>query len=46
MIFIVNPISGKGRSKRLANKLLANGYKVLFTEYAGHAEKLAREAID
>lgn len=46
MIFIVNPISGKGRSKRLANKLLAKGYKVLFTEYAGHAEKLAREAID
>lgn len=46
MIFIVNPISGKGRSKRLANKLLAKGYEVLFTEYAGHAEKLAREAID
>ena len=46
MLFIVNPISGSGRSKRFAGKLLAKGYKVAFTEYAGHAEKLAREASD
>ena len=46
MLFIINPISGKGKKKRLAEKLLAQGYKVIFTEYAGHAEKLAREATD
>ena len=46
MLFIINPISGKGKKKRLAEKLLAKGYKVVFTEYAGHAEVLAREATD
>lgn len=46
MLFIINPISGKGKKRRLAEKLLAKGYKVVFTEYAGHAEKLAREATD
>lgn len=46
MLFIINPISGKGKKKRLAEKLLAKGYKVVYTEYAGHAEKLAREATD
>ena len=46
MLFIINPISGKGKKLKLAEKLLAKGYKVLFTEYAGHAEKLAREATD
>ena len=46
MLFIINPISGKGKKLKLAEKLLAKGYKVLFTEYAGHAEELAREATD
>lgn len=46
MLFIINPISGKGKKQKLAQQLLAKGYKVLFTEYAGHAEKLAREATE
>lgn len=46
MLFIINPISGKGKKQKLAQRLLAKGYKVAFTEYAGHAEKLAREATD
>lgn len=46
MLFIINPISGKGKKQKLAQSLLAKGYKVAFTEYAGHAEKLAREATE
>lgn len=46
MLFIINPISGKGKKQRLAQRLLAKGCKVAFTEYAGHAEVLAREATD
>ena len=46
MLFIVNPISGHGRKKRLISRLQKDGYKVVCTEYAGHAEKLAREAVD
>ena len=46
MLFIINPISGKGKKQRLAKRLLAKGYKVAFTECAGHAEVLAREATD
>ena len=46
MLFIINPISGKGKKQKLAQQLLAKGYKVLFTEYAGHAEKLAHEATE
>lgn len=44
MLFIVNPISGKGRKQKILQRLLAKGYKVVFTEYAGHAEKLAKES--
>lgn len=44
MLFIVNPISGKGRKSRIITHLLKKGYKVVCTEYAGHAEILAREA--
>lgn len=44
MLFIVNPISGKGKKKRLIASLLKDGYKVVCTEYAGHAEELARNA--
>lgn len=43
MLFIVNPISGKGRKQRIISLLKKEGYKVVCTEYAGHAEKLARE---
>lgn len=46
MLFIVNPISGHGRKKRLISRLQKDGYNVVCTEYAGHAEKLAREAVD
>lgn len=43
MIFIVNPISGHGRKKRLVSILKKAGYNVVYTEYAGHGEVLARE---
>ena len=46
MLFIINPISGKSRKQKIVEKLLAKGYKVAFTEYAGHAEQLAREATE
>ena len=46
MIFIINPISGKGKKLKIAERLRSKGYKVLFTEYAGHAEKIAREATE
>ena len=46
MLFIVNPISGKGKAKKakLVKMLQSRGLNVAFTEYAGHAEVLAREA--
>lgn len=44
MLFIVNPISGKGRKERIVDFLKKEGCKVVFTEYAGHAEELARNA--
>ena len=43
MLFIVNPISGNGRKKRLISILRKEGYEVMCTEYAGHGEILARE---
>lgn len=46
MLFIINPISGKGKKAKVAQLLLDKGYKTAFTEYAGHAEVLAREATD
>ena len=46
MLFIVNPISGKGRKKNIITGLQKSGYRVVCTEYAGHAEKLAREAAE
>lgn len=44
MLFIVNPISGKDRKKRIIAHLEKKGLSVVCTEYAGHAEKIAREA--
>lgn len=46
MLFIVNPISGKGRKARIMAHLEKKGLKVVCTEYAGHAEILAREAAE
>lgn len=46
MLFIVNPISGKGRKKAIISRLGKEGYEVVCTEYAGHAEKLARETAE
>ena len=44
MIFIVNPISGISRKRKIVAFLEKKGHKVAFTQYAGHAEQLAREA--
>lgn len=46
MLFIVNPISGKGRKARIIAHLKEKGMKVVYTEYAGHAEVLSREATE
>ena len=46
MLFIINPISGKGRKAKILAHLKENGLKVVCTEYAGHAEVLAREASE
>lgn len=44
MLFIVNPISGNGNKAEIVSKLTQKGFNVVFTEYPGHAEVLAREA--
>lgn len=44
ILFIVNPISGHGNKTRVVSRLEKKDCKVVYTEYAGHAEKLAREA--
>lgn len=46
MLFIVNPISGIIPKSYLISYLKRKGFKVACTEYAGHAEKLAREATE
>ena len=46
MLFIINPISGKGKKKKIIQMLLDRGHKVAFTEYAGHGEILAKEATE
>lgn len=43
-LFIVNPISGNGRKRKIVALLEERGCSIAFTEYAGHAEKIAREA--
>ena len=43
MLFIVNPIAGNGHKSQITKKLIDSGYNVVFTEYPGHAEILARE---
>jgi YegS/Rv2252/BmrU family lipid kinase len=44
MLFIVNPISGKSGKARICTRLESAGHKLVYTEYAGHAEILARQA--
>ncbi len=44
MLFIINPISGKRRKSRIIEYLKSQNFKIVFTEYAGHAEILARDA--
>ena len=46
MLFIVNPISGKKRKAAIIAYLEKMGCKVVCTEYAGEAEKIAREATE
>lgn len=43
MLFIVNPIAGNGHKSQITKNLIDSGYNVVFTEYPGHAEILARE---
>ena len=44
ILFIVNPISGVGSKTRVVSRLEKKDCRVVYTEYAGHGEKLAREA--
>lgn len=44
ILFIVNPISGNGNKTKVVSRLKKKDCKVVYTEYAGHAELLAREA--
>ena len=47
ILFIVNPISGKnGRKAKAVSYLESKGCRIAFTQYAGHAEKMAREASE
>ncbi|MBL7137372.1 MAG: diacylglycerol kinase family lipid kinase [Bacteroidales bacterium] len=52
ILFVVNPVSGSGRQKKIGKvveKYLDNSrfsYEVLFTEEKGHASRLAREAVE
>ena len=45
-LFIINPISGKGRRAKIKAALEGSRHRVVVTEYAGHAEILAREAAE
>lgn len=44
ILFIVNPISGNGNKTKVVSRLEQQHCRVVYTEYAGHAEQLAREA--
>lgn len=44
ILFIVNPISGNGNKAKVVSRLKKKDCRVVYTEYAGHAELLAREA--
>ena len=44
ILFIVNPISGYGNKTAVVSRLKKEDCRVVYTEYAGHGEILAREA--
>ena len=44
MIFVVNPIAGRRDKSRIISALEKGGHKIVYAEYQGHAEKIAREA--
>ena len=52
ILFIVNPISGAGAGKSLPERIKnipeynTIDYHIVFTEYPGHASKLAEDARD
>lgn len=46
MLFIVNPISGTLTKKLIIATLKKRGFKVVSTEYTGHAEQIARDASE
>lgn len=46
MLFVVNPISGKGSKTLIISRLENLGYKVVYTLYPGHAETIARDAVE
>ena len=46
ILFIVNPKSGNNRKKKIISYLAERNFKCVYTEYAGHAEVLAREAAE
>ena len=43
-LFLINPISGKGRKDKILAALKDAGHRAVVTEYAGQAETLAHEA--
>lgn len=44
ILFIVNPLSGHGNKTRVVSRLKKKDCRVVYTEYAGHAEQLARDS--
>ena len=44
ILFIVNPLSGHGNKARVVSRLKKKDCRVVYTEYAGHAEQLARDS--
>ena len=42
-LFIINPISGKGRRAKIKAALEGSGHRVVVTEYAGHAAEIAAQ---
>lgn len=44
ILFIVNPMAGNRSKAGIASRLEKSGYKLMYAEYPGHAEKIAREA--
>ena len=46
ILFIVNPISGHGNKRKVVSRLSQKDCRVVYTEYAGHAEQLARDAVE